>query len=169
MFVKYSNFVGAKSEPWLNYHIALATQMPRKRKSFIEKYYKFALKNNPKTNCVRISLPLTIKCTFCSTFAFKGSKHNALKKKSGTQMGADSFLFFIRCHKCNNEMMIQTNPLQGSYTEYGGCRSLNEENRSEKDVEKSYNTPSASSVIEKLKTSKRLEDVEEEIMAQLRR
>ncbi|ELQ76815.1 hypothetical protein THOM_0204 [Trachipleistophora hominis] len=143
--------------------------MPRKRKSFIEKYYKFALKKNSKTNCVRISLPFTIKCTFCGTFAFKGSKHNALKKKAGTQMNADSFVFFIRCGKCNNEMMIQTDPLQGKYTEYGGCKALNEKEKTDDYVERSERIPSASSVIQKLKMNKKLEDVEKEITNELKR
>lgn len=138
--------------------------MVRKRKSFIEKYYKFALKKNSKLNSVRMSVPFTIKCVFCSTFTFKGSKQNALKKKLKTEKGADIYVLFIRCKKCNNEMSIQTDPFNGKYAGYSGCRVFEEEKKEEKEQSENIHH-----VCVKKGKERRLEDIEVELIEQLKK
>lgn len=130
--------------------------MPRKRKSFIQKYYRFNDNKNEKMNLTRISMPFTIRCTFCAAFTFKGSKQNALKKFIKKDHNADIFLFFIRCRQCNNEMSIQTNPVQCDYLSYAGCKKY-EVNNNCKNNEK---------IGKKIKT---LKEVENEILDSLKK
>lgn len=160
-----------KSISFINHQSSIHSLLPlvlRKRRSFIEKYYKFALDRGEKTNLIRMAAPFNIKCNFCSTVTFKGTKHNALKKKIEVKMSVDIFVFFIRCRKCNNEMMIQTDPIQGQYTEYGGCKELNGMPKSE--VEHKKCIESAEETISKLgKKKKSYDEIENEILAQLKK
>lgn len=57
-----------------------------------------------------------------------------LKKQFATEMGADVFILFIRCKRCNNEMMVKTDLLNGKYASYGGCKEVEEKNKLQNNI-----------------------------------
>lgn len=136
--------------------------MSRKRKSFIQKYYKFENKKNQKFNITRITMPFTIQCSFCSTFTFKGTKQNALKKLVKIQMGAEVFSFFVRCKQCNNEMGICTNPVEGKYEKFAGCSVFEDKKLETQDIVEKRELQSK-------KEKKSLDEIEKELVEEIRK
>lgn len=123
------------------------------RKSYIEKYYN--LKPKSKT---RIALPFTIKCNFCLSFTFKGTKKNCFKKIIKRKMNVNFYCFFINCWKCHKEMSIMTNPELGKYTKYKGCEEINEEIKTKEEK---------NNFISNFKVEKTDEEIEKELFESL--
>lgn len=140
--------------------------MSHKRKSYIQKYYRFnpqfhSSKNefNEKSfKKVRITMPFTLQCTFCSTYHFKGSRQISLKKLMKVEQSVNFFYFFIRCKRCHNEMSIGTNPISGEYFGISG-----------KVYEKERNTEILHTKNTTHKKGKTLEQIESELLQEIQK
>ncbi|KRH93856.1 hypothetical protein M153_5170001305 [Pseudoloma neurophilia] len=133
--------------------------MSMSRKSFIQKYYRFDKQNTKNGNNslkkVRITMPFTLQCTFCSTFHFKGSKQISLKKLLKIEQTVNFFCFFVKCKKCNNEMSIGTDPIREKY--YGISGNVYEQKSHSNSFERKQQT----------KEKKTLDQIEKELIEEI--
>eukprot|EP00891_Asterochloris_glomerata_P009449 jgi/Astpho2/9449/gw1.00145.97.1_t len=112
----------------------------------LNKYYppdfdpsKLPKGNRPKDNTmkVRMMLPMSIRCSTCGHYMYKGTKFNTTKEDVAgeTYLGIQIFRFYWRCSTCAAEITMKTDPENTDYTvEHGATR--NYEPWREKDASK---------------------------------
>eukprot|EP00011_Vannellida_sp_DIVA3-517-6-12_P003444 CAMPEP_0114623062 /NCGR_PEP_ID=MMETSP0168-20121206/10054_1 /TAXON_ID=95228 ORGANISM="Vannella sp., Strain DIVA3 517/6/12" /NCGR_SAMPLE_ID=MMETSP0168 /ASSEMBLY_ACC=CAM_ASM_000044 /LENGTH=283 /DNA_ID=CAMNT_0001834287 /DNA_START=85 /DNA_END=932 /DNA_ORIENTATION=- len=100
----------------------------------INKYYapdfdpsKLPKKKRPKNAQIksRVMLPMTICCSTCHEFIYKGKKFNARKETvvGEDYLGLKIFRFYIKCTKCAASITFKTDPKNSDYKcEIGATR-----------------------------------------------
>lgn len=76
---------------------------------------------------IRMMVPMTIQCTACGEFIYKGKKFNARKEDVAGELylGLKIFRFYIRCPRCAKEITIKTDPKNSDYVcETGATRNF---------------------------------------------
>jgi len=113
----------------------------------IQKYYppdfdpsKIPKGRRPKGNQikVRMMLPMSIRCTTCGEYLYKGKKFNSRKETviAEEYLGIKVFRFYIRCTRCSSELSIKTDPKNRDYScESGATRNFEPWKENEKLVE----------------------------------
>ena len=82
------------------------TKIPRKNKFQI----------NPNF-VVRMMLPMSVRCTTCGEYMYKGKKFNSRKEDviGDDYLGIKKYRFYIKCCVCNNEIAFKTDPKNQDY------------------------------------------------------
>ena len=72
----------------------------------------------------RIMLPMSVQCTQCGEFVYKGKKFNARKEVVAGEeyLGIKRWRFYFRCPSCLQEMTFKTDPQHGGYEVEKGAR-----------------------------------------------
>lgn len=81
-------------------------------------------KTNPNAEKVRLMLPFSMKCLSCNEYIAARRKFNARKEITAERyMGIKIIKFHIKCPRCNNGIIFQTDPkLAGFIPVEGGAR-----------------------------------------------
>lgn len=81
-------------------------------------------KTNPNAEKVRLMLPFSMKCLSCNEYIAARRKFNARKEITAERyMGIKIIKFHIKCPRCNNGIVFQTDPkLAGFIPVEGGAR-----------------------------------------------
>ena len=72
----------------------------------------------------RIMMPMSVQCTQCGEFVYKGKKFNARKEHvaGADYLGIKRWRFYFRCPSCLQEMTFKTDPQNGGYEVERGAR-----------------------------------------------
>ena len=72
----------------------------------------------------RIMLPMSVQCTQCGDFVYKGKKFNARKEHvaGDDYLGIKRWRFYFRCPSCLQEITFKTDPQHGGYEVEKGAR-----------------------------------------------
>lgn len=72
----------------------------------------------------RIMMPMSVQCTQCGEFVYKGKKFNARKEyvEGEDYLGIKRWRFYFRCPTCLQEMTFKTDPQHGGYEVEKGAR-----------------------------------------------
>eukprot|EP00798_Chlamydomonas_sp_ICE-L_P001753 gene1753-33163_t len=72
---------------------------------------------------VRMMLPMTVRCSTCGTFMYKGTKFNTRKEdvEGETYLGLLIFRFYYRCTNCAAEFCMKTDPKTADYIMEAGA------------------------------------------------
>eukprot|EP00003_Mantamonas_plastica_P029306 TRINITY_DN6907_c2_g1_i1.p2 TRINITY_DN6907_c2_g1~~TRINITY_DN6907_c2_g1_i1.p2 ORF type:complete len:358 (+),score=136.48 TRINITY_DN6907_c2_g1_i1:76-1149(+) len=78
---------------------------------------------------IRFMLPMSIRCTQCGEFMGAGKKFNAKKEtvQGETYLNIKIFRFYFKCSSCSSEIIVRTDPENGSYKTEGGTATKNYE------------------------------------------
>jgi len=111
----------------------------------INKYYPIdydpsknkRLKRKKKLMKVRTMLYMSIRCTTCGEYIYKGKKFNALKETVPEDyLGIKVYRFYISCTRCSSKITIKTDPKNRDYVcEYGATRNFEPWKEHEKLIE----------------------------------
>lgn len=87
---------------------------------------------------VRMMLPMSVRCSTCGTFMYKGTKFNTRKEDviGDTYLGLQIFRFYYRCTNCSAEFTMKTDPQSADYIlEQGASRNYEPWRDKEKQTE----------------------------------
>lgn len=86
---------------------------------------------------VRMMLPMSVRCSTCGNFMYKGTKFNTRMEDVAdeTYLGLKIFRFYYRCTNCAAEFCMKTDPKSTDYIMEGGA-SRNYEPWRDTEVEK---------------------------------
>ena len=81
-------------------------------------------KEGPNVQTVRLMAPMSMRCTRCGEFIYKGRKFNARKEKpeSENYLGIQIYRFYIRCTRCSGEIIFRTDPKNQDYAIVSGAK-----------------------------------------------
>lgn len=102
---------------------------------------------------VRMMLPMTVRCTTCGEFMYKGTKFNCKKEDvvGEKYLGLQIFRFYMHCRKCSAEITYITDPQNLDYkVEHGASRNF-EVWKQEQTVEEALKAKRAAEDEDKLK------------------
>eukprot|EP00802_Teleaulax_amphioxeia_P006091 Tamp_06095.p1 GENE.Tamp_06095~~Tamp_06095.p1 ORF type:complete len:380 (+),score=128.99 Tamp_06095:394-1533(+) len=73
-------------------------------------------------NVIRFETPFDIWCEGCNEVIHKGVRFNADKEKAGKYFSTTIWHFDLKCHLCDNKMVVATDPENCTYKCVSGCR-----------------------------------------------
>jgi coiled-coil domain-containing protein 130 len=76
---------------------------------------------------IRFETPYNMWCLQCNNHIGRGVRYNAQKKKVGNYFTTPIWEFTLKCHLCDNAMVIRTNPEKSDYDFVSGCRKKDED------------------------------------------
>ncbi|KAL2760822.1 hypothetical protein ACRALDRAFT_1023965, partial [Sodiomyces alcalophilus JCM 7366] len=77
----------------------------------------------PKVQAVRLMAPMSMKCTTCGEYIYKGRKFNSRKETPPNEryLGIQIFFFSIKCTRCSAEIIFRTDPARNDYAMVKGA------------------------------------------------
>eukprot|EP00753_Platysulcus_tardus_P007633 PLAT15322.1.p1 GENE.PLAT15322.1~~PLAT15322.1.p1 ORF type:complete len:333 (+),score=102.48 PLAT15322.1:74-1072(+) len=80
----------------------------------------------PKRIEVRMMLPMSIQCSTCGEFMYRGKKFNCKKEEADEKyLGLSIWRFFFKCVTCSSELTMRTDPKNADYiVEAGATRNF---------------------------------------------
>ncbi|KAF1743456.1 hypothetical protein MXB_3775 [Myxobolus squamalis] len=93
---------------------------------------------------IRIMAPMSMRCTNCGEYIYKGKKFNAKQETVNDQdyLGLRIYRFYIKCPSCISEITFKTDPEKADYVmEHGATRSLHASQFRKIKSEKCRDTP----------------------------
>jgi len=87
---------------------------------------------------VRMMMPMSVRCTICGEYIYKGKKFNSKKETvlGEEYLGVKIFRFYQRCTRCSSEFTIKTDPKNSDYVcERGVTRNFEQWRENEKIIE----------------------------------
>ena len=108
----------------------------------------------------RIMMPMSVQCTQCGDFVYKGKKFNARKEHVAGEdyLGIKRWRFYFRCPSCLQEMTFKTDPQHGGYEVEKGARRNVEpwrDQQRERDDERAAREREEQDVMKKLENKSR--------------
>lgn len=78
----------------------------------------------PAVQVVRLMAPMSMRCTRCGEFIYKGRKFNARKETPLNEkyLGIQIYRFYIRCTRCSGEIIFRTDPKNQDYAIVSGAK-----------------------------------------------
>ncbi|CAK7207685.1 Pre-mRNA-splicing factor cwf16 [Sporothrix eucalyptigena] len=78
----------------------------------------------PAAQTVRLMAPMSMRCTRCGEYIYKGRKFNARKETPLDEkyLGIQIYRFYIRCTRCSGEIIFRTDPKNQDYAMVSGAK-----------------------------------------------
>ncbi|KJR80681.1 mRNA splicing protein Yju2 [Sporothrix schenckii 1099-18] len=80
--------------------------------------------SGPAVQVVRLMAPMSMRCTRCGEYIYKGRKFNARKETPLDEkyLGIQIYRFYIRCTRCSGEIIFKTDPKNQDYSLVSGAK-----------------------------------------------